>query len=275
MKKMIIGIVIGVIATIVIGIVAVLLYTKFFMFVPDKGGMENSEGVEFRGMTAKEWALKIAKYEICDVEMVNCYYENTKFIAVVNNENNETVAHYEFEEETGIAQDLISGHKVDFIKGEVVERNLMGGTQIEFADNQVVAIGYIKEDKESEFIDKNFVSKEVLDNLLELDYRKEASREQGIGITFVILPKNSNVEIEIYDCYINEQGEAKIVDKLGETLKEGFILKLDYMAESTLAEICIKVKSDGEEDIIPLVFSGEDGRLYLNGHEKLLDISVY
>lgn len=275
MKKMLIGIIIGVMATVVIGIVAVLIYTRFFMFVPDKGEMENVEGVEFRGMTPKEWAEIIAKYEVCDVEMVNCYYEGTKFIAVVNNESNETVAHYEFEEETGIAQDLISGHKVDLIKSEVVERNLMGGTQIELTDNQIVAIGYIKEDKESEFIAKNFVSKEVLDNLLELDYREELSKEQGIGITFVILPKNSNVEIEIYDCYIDEQGETKIVDKLGETLNEGFVLKLDYMAESSHAEICIKVKAEGVEDIIPLAFSGEDGRIYLAGHEKLLDISVY
>ena len=186
MKKMIIGIIIGVTATIVIEIVAVLLYTKFFMFVPDKGGMENK-----------------------------------------------------------------------------------------FKDEQIVAIGYIKEDKESEFIAKNFVSKEVFDSLLELDYRKELSKEQGIGMTFVILPKNSNVEIEIYDCYIDEQGETKIVDKLGETLNEGFVLKLDYMAESSHAEICIKVKAEGVEDIIPLAFSGEDGRLYLAGHEKLLDISVY
>lgn len=72
-----------------------------------------------------------------------------------------------------------------------------------------------------------------------------------------------------------KNGEAKIVDQWGETLKEGFVLLQEYMAESTTPELCIKVKYHGVEDIIPIAFSGEDGKLNLTGHEKLVkDISI-
>lgn len=282
MKKMIIGIIIGIVATIAIGSVAIVIYTKFFMVVPDKDGMinenikDNDEEVKFKGITEKEWEEKIAKYEICDVQMVNCYYEDGKFIGIVNNENNETIAHYEFEDETGYALEIISGHRIDLINGEVVERNLLGGTQIEFEDNQILAIGYVTDSNLNKFIEKNFVTKEVFEKLITLDYRKEESRINGSGITFVFIPKTSDVEIEIYDCYITEKGETKIVDQWGETLNEGFVLLQEYMAESTIPELCAKVKYHGVEEIIPLVFSGEDGKLDLTKHEKLVhDISVY
>lgn len=282
MKKMIIGVIIGIIATIAIGSVAIFVYTKFFMVVPDKDGMVNEninvddDEVKFKEITAKEWEEKIAKYEICDAQMVNCYYEDGKFIGVVNNENNETIAHYEFEDETGYALEIISGHRVDLINGEVVERNLLGGTQIEFEDTQILAIGYVTDTSLNQFIEKNFVTKEVFERLITLDYRKEESRINGSGSTFVFIPKTSDVEIEIYDCYITENGETKIVDQWGETLNEGFVLLQEYMAETTTPELCAKVKYHGVEDIIPLVFSGENGKLDLANHEKLVqDISVY
>ena len=65
MKKMIIGIIIGIIVTLVIVTVTILVYTKFFMFVPDKGGMINQDieptgdiktyedSVEFKCMTVR------------------------------------------------------------------------------------------------------------------------------------------------------------------------------------------------------------------------------
>ena len=63
MKKMIIGIIIGIIVTLVIVTVTILVYTKFFMFVPDKDGMINpnvdqkeqisvGEDVKFGGHTS-------------------------------------------------------------------------------------------------------------------------------------------------------------------------------------------------------------------------------
>lgn len=282
MKKTIIGIIIGIIATILIGSVAIFIYTRFFMFVPDKDGMlneninANEEEVKFKDITAKEWAEKIAKYEICDVQMVNCYYEDSKFIGVVNNENNETIAHYEFEDETGYALEIFTGHRVDLVNGNVVERNLLGGTQVEFEDEQILAIGYAPDIKLNEFIENNFITNVIFEKLPTLDYRKEASRKNGNGNRLVILPKTSNVEIEIYDCYITESGKPEILDQWGETLNEGFVLLQEYMAESTRPELCIKVKYHGVEDIIPIVFSGKDGKLDLTGHEKLVkDISIY
>lgn len=282
MKKMIIGIIIGIISTILIGIIAIIIYTRLFMIIPDKNGMINEEEIKkceelkFKGFTEREWEEKIAKYEMCDVQMVNCCYENGKFIGVVNNENNETIAHYEFEDETGYALEIFTGHRIDLVNGEVVERNLLGGTQIELDGNQILAIGYAPDVNLEKFIQKNFIAKEVFERLIPLDYRKEESRANGNGNRLVIFPKTSDVEIEIYDCYITENGEAKILDQWGETLSEGFVLLQEHMAESTMPELCIKIKYHEIEDVIPIVFSGKDGKLDLAGHEKLVkDISIY
>lgn len=282
MKKMIIGTIIGIAATLVIGGISIWLYTKIFMIVPDKTEVTNENGeeiekkVEFRGVSEQEWEKKIAKYEVCDEQMVDCYYEDDEFIGVVNNENNEIVAHYEFDEKTGYALEIFSGNRVDLIKGEIIERNCLGGTQIELEDNQILAIGYVKDTNLNEFIKKNFVSEVVYDNLVTLDYRKEESRISGSGNIFVLIPKTSDVEIEIYKAYITEEGELKLLDQWGETLNEGFILLQEYLAESTRPEFCFKVKYHGTEEIIPLVFSGEDDKLDLSGHEEIVqDISVY
>ena len=54
MKKVIIGVLIGIVATIIIGVIAVVIYTKFFMFVPDRGGMINPDVIQNEGKTDKE-----------------------------------------------------------------------------------------------------------------------------------------------------------------------------------------------------------------------------
>lgn len=282
MKKIIIKIVIALFAIIVIMLVGVLFYTKFIMFVPDKNGMinktnnENEKEVKFKNITEKQWAEMIAKYQMCDVKMVKCYYENGKFIGVVNNEKGETIAHYEFESETGYALELFTGHKVDLVNRKVIERNLAVKTQIEFEKNQILAIGYAPDIKLNDFIKKNFVDKESFEKLIIRDYRKEESRINSDVNRLVIFPKTSDVEVEIYDCYITENKEAKIVDQLGETLNEGFILLQQYMAESTIPELCIIVKYHGIEDIIPIAFNAKDGKLDLTDHERLVkDISFY
>ena len=72
MKKIIIGICIGV----VLSALCTLIYVKFFMFVPDKDGMINpnvdqkeqisvGEDVKFGGHTSSEWT-----------KMINNFYDN-------------------------------------------------------------------------------------------------------------------------------------------------------------------------------------------------------
>ena len=46
--------------------------------------------------------------------------------------------------------------------------------------------------------------------------------------------------------------------------------------EQTTPQMCIELKVNGFEDIIPIVFSGNNGHLDLTGHEsEVLDISIY
>ena len=97
MKKMIIGIIIGIIVTLVIVTVTILVYTKFFMFVPDKGGMINQDieptgdiktyedSVEFKGMTVSQWREKIRQYHNRNPKDIYCYYDSSEFISIVYN----------------------------------------------------------------------------------------------------------------------------------------------------------------------------------------------
>ena len=97
MKKVIIGILIG----IAICVICAIIYVKCFMFVPDKDGMIYEDSVEFKCMTVRGWQEKISQYDNCDPKDIYCYYESSEFIAIVYDENYEEVAHYRFDDETG------------------------------------------------------------------------------------------------------------------------------------------------------------------------------
>lgn len=278
MKKVIIGILIG----IAICVICTILYVKCFMFVPDKDGMINEEiktyedSVEFKCMTVRGWQEKISQYHNCDPKDIYCYYESSEFIAVVYDENDEEVAHYRFDDETGYALDTISGDVVDFLEGKAVEVNTTNGTTIKFNDNQCLAIGYVLESNIDEFIHNNFYNTYTYNNLEVLDSRSADSREKGIGNCFVIIPKTKDVKITLYNCFINEQGELELDNTLIKDYTTPFIILDDYLAETTTPEMCIKFEYKGFEEMFPIVFSGMDGKLDLTGVEQeVKDISVY
>ena len=288
MKKMIIGIIIGIIVTLVIVTVTILVYTKFFMFVPDKGGMINQDieptgdiktyedSVEFKGMTVSQWREKIRQYHNRNPKDIYCYYDSSEFIAIVYNEKDEEVAHYRFDDETGYALDTISGDVVDLLEGKTVEVSTTYGTTVKFIDNQFLAIGYVPDIHLEEFVNNNFVSEDDFKMLSVNDFRHEDEIKEGNGNRFVFIPKTSDVKVEVYDCFINDKGELELDNTLISNTVGSFVLLDDYMPESTTPTMCIKLKYHGFEDIIPIVFSGKDGKLDLTGHEmEVLDISPY
>ena len=106
------------------------------------------------------------------------------------------------------------------------------------------------------------------------DLRNEDKREDGDR--FVIIPQNSSVKIKVNTCFINDQGEVELDDTLLSDTVGGFVFVDDCMPESTTPKLCIRMEYDGFEDIVPIVFSGKDGKLDLAGHEiEVKDISVY
>ena len=278
MKKVIIGILIG----IAICVICAIIYVKYFMFVPDKYGMINEEiktyedSVEFKCMTVRGWQEKISQYHNCDPKDIYCYYESSEFIAIVYDENYEEVAHYRFDDETGYALDSISGDVVDFLEGKAVEVNTTNGTTIKFNDNQCLAIGYVLDSNIDEFIHNNFYNNYTYNNLEVLDYRSADSREKEIENRFVIIPKSEDVKITLYSCFINEQGELELDNTLIKNYTTPFIILDDYLAETTTPELCIEFEYNGFHETFPIVFSGMDGKLDLTGvEEEVKDISVY
>lgn len=272
MKKVIIGILIG----IAICVICAIIYVKCFMFVPDKDGMIYEDSVEFKCMTVRGWQEKISQYHNCDPEDIYCYYESSEFIAIVYDENDEEVAHYRFDDETGYALDTISGDVVDFLEGKAVEVNTTNGTTINFNDNQCLAIGYVLDSNIDEFIHNNFHNNYTYNNLEVLDYRSADSREKEIGNRFVIIPKSEDVKITLYSCFINEQGELKLDNTLIKNYTTPFIILDNYLAETTTPELCIKFECNGFEETFPIVFNGMNGKLDLTGVEQeVKDISIY
>ena len=288
MKKIIIGILIGT----VICIIGITIYIKYFMFVPDKNGMINTDGdnIEFGGYKAIEWEEMIRNFYISRFEYVpnvKCYYNETNnFIAEISTED-DVVEVYEFNPDTLIAirEDRVA---IDFINGEFLE------TKIRFSDNQCLAIGYVLDSNRDEFVRNNFYNDHVysslepldnnddfyysyLFNSLEMfDYRTEESRNNGTGNCFVIIPKSEEVKITLYNCFINEQGELELDNTLIKEYTKSFIVLDDYLAETTTPEMCIEFEYNGFHETFPIVFSGMDGKLDLTGvEEEVKDISVY
>ena len=288
MKKIIIGILIGT----VICIIGITIYIKYFMFVPDKNGMIDTdwENIEFGGYKAIEWEEMIRNFYISRFEYVpnvKCYYNETNnFIAEISTED-DVVEVYEFNPDTLIAirEDRVA---IDFINGEFLE------TKIRFSDNQCLAIGYVLDSNRDEFVRNNFYNDHVYSSLEPLensddfyysylfnsfemfDYRTEKSRNNRTGNCFVIIPKSEEVKITLYNCFINEQGELELDNTLIKEYTKPFIVLDDYLAETSTPELCIEFEYNGFQEIFPIVFSGMDGKLDLTGVEdEVKDISVY
>ncbi|CDE96833.1 unknown [Clostridium sp. CAG:567] len=289
MKKIIIGILIGM----VICIIGITIYIKYFMFVPDKNGMINTDGdnIEFGGYKAIEWEEMIRNFYISRLEYVpnvKCYYNETNnFIAEISTVDNIDDI-YEFNPDTLIAiRD--DGVAIDFINRIYLK------TKISFSDNQCLAIGYVLDSNRDEFVRNNFYNDHVYSSLETLDnnddsycsylfnsfemfdYRTEESKNNGTENCFVIIPKSEEVKITLYNCFINEQGElVKLDNALIKEYTKPFIVLDDYLAETSTPELCIEFEYNGFQEIFPIVFSGMDGKLDLTGvEEEVKDISVY
>ncbi|MBR3134152.1 MAG: hypothetical protein IKG56_01660 [Clostridia bacterium] len=144
-----------------------------------------------------------------------------------------------------------------------------------FTDNICLAIGYVTSANEARFAKQYFGSSFKYKAIAQYDYRDENNKTNKPEDSFVFIPKDENVKISIYDCNINEEGEIKAGSLLKDNITEPFSLAIDN-DELTTPKICIKYEINGFEDLIPLVFNGDNGQLSLLGHEmEVLDITMY
>ena len=234
----------------------------------------------FRDKSFGEWEELIdyfygnyyGKYNI----NVECKYnDDGDFIATVTTEY-EVTAEYKFNEENGLAEEVTTGEVVDFENGRIMQPFSTDASRfeyIDFNDNECIAIGYVTDLNEVDFIDKYFPDGSY-GSLPYYDYRHESNRIPGYGNKFVIIPMNNKVEITVYDCYIGEDGELYTDNTLISKITEPFILLDDYIEYTP--SMCIKFEYNGFEEMFPITFSGEDGSLDLNGYEmEVKDISLY
>ncbi len=173
------------------------------------------------------------------------------------------------------------GSEID-INGNLVQEqvlstyndNLRLNEYIDFTDNECIAIGYVTDLNETQFIDKYFPDGSY-GSLAYHDFRYPDNRVDGYGNKFVVIPMNENVKITVYDCYIDEEdGELYTDNTLISEATEPFIILDDYIEYTPT--MCIKFEYNGFEEMFPINFSGEDGTLDLKGYEmEVKDISLY
>jgi len=236
----------------------------------------------YNNLSFEEWE-KLAKdfwsknYGQENVE-ATCYYdEDGKFVVNISDEH-EALAEYEIDEHN-VALDRFSNTCIDFISGEFIPLDATTGidgvaNNINFTDNECLAIGYVTELNEVQFIDKYFDDPLTYGGLKYFDFRYPDNRTAGYGNKFVIIPKNKDIEITVYDCYLGDDNEMHIDNTLISKINEPFILLDDYI--EYIPKMMIQFKHNGFEEMFPITFSGENGNLVLTGYEmEVKDISLY
>lgn len=210
-------------------------------------------------------------YGMYDVT-AKCYYDEENILWATVSTEYEVTAKYSFDEETGDAVNYDTGEVVYFFRTETYTQSVK--TNVEFTDNECIAIGYVTDLNEAEFADKYFLNGGY-GEIPYYDYREPVYQNQtGYGNKFVIIPINGDVEITVYDCYLGEDGELYTDNTLIQSISEPFIILDDYI--EYIPKMCIKFKYNGFEEMFPITFSGEDGTLDLNGYEmEVKDISLY
>lgn len=245
----------------------------------DGPGYDNES---FNNLSFEEWQ-SLAKdfwsknYDEDDVK-VTCYYdEDGNFVINVSDEY-EALAEYEVDEHN-VASDRFSNTCIDFISGEFIPIDATTeiddiAKNINFTDNECIAIGYVTDLNEVQFIDKYFDDSLTYGGLQYFDFRYPDNRTAGYGNKFVIIPKNQDVEITVYACYLGDDSEMHIDNTLISQINEPFILVDDYI--EYVPKMMVKFKYNGFEEMFPITFSGENGNLDLSGYEmEVKDISLY
>lgn len=275
MKKIIIGVFIG----IAICIISFVIYLNCFMFVPDEGGMENINEIKFGEYKASEWEEMIKNFYNDTYgsapKSIKCYYnDDNNFIAEIyyyEPEISEEIHYfYVFEPETLYARGEGS-ECIDFINGKHVT------VKVDFSNNEYLAIGYVTDLTEDEFIEKNFYYTYPYYDLTELNLCSVKSKEKGEYNTFVIIPKSKDIKISLCECSINfNDGELKAGKELIKNCTEPLKVYTNYFEETTTPKYCIIYEYNGISKTVPIVFSGMDGLLDLTESKGTIkDISIY
>lgn len=238
---------------------------------------KSTDIISFKGYTVDEWKKMIdvfyKNYKNIDLkDIVLEYDDNNNFIATLTTQY-EVCGEFIFDKDTGYAKEKNTKVVIDFINGKVI-------TQIKnrdkmFVDNICLLIGYVTEQKEEEFINKYFESNHAFNSITRYDFRNEFARQSQYDEKFVVIPKDDNVKISVYEYFFGEDGNLYTRGALIEKVSEPFTIYYKNF-EATTPQICIKLEYNGFNDEIPILFSGEDGKLALKGHEtEVLDISIY
>jgi len=282
MKKML-GVII-VLLVIIIVILSVLFYTYVKNNEKDKivekpeiiYGPDSEYNPRFWGYNLEEINQLIEQYygNYRGIYNINayCYYGQDDILRATVATEKEIVDEYTFDEETGDAVNVATGEIVYFFGTETYIQSIK--TKVDFLDNECIAIGYVTDLNEEKFIDKYFNDGDY-GQIPYYDFRSPVYQNtSGYGNKFVIIPKNGDVEITVYDCYLDEDGNLYTDNTLIQSIAEPFILLDDYI--EYVPKMCIKFQYNGFEEMFPITFSGEDGTLDLSGYEmEVKDISLY
>lgn len=281
MKKNIIIIILIVIIIALLAIGALYLYSQ--NSIVDKTGMINNQVPNtdnkttiFGGKTIEEWEKLVF-----DFYEKNLAYKPIELITTLDEYYRLDIKAYAYDtvppdtkvlidefiiyEDTLIAEDT-TGQRIDFIKGEYVEGAI--NNNVQFTDSICLAIGFIADGREQEFIDDYFFN--------EADYYQLKTLDIANSNKFVILPKYNTGTINVWSCKINDDYEVEKDELLlNDSNSNGIIVNTDEI--EIMPSIAIQYIDDsGFECFIPLFFNGEDGKIVLTGNEAdVTDISMY
>lgn len=238
---------------------------------------ENTLDETFNGYTSKQWQDMIdqfyGNYKGIQLSEIICKYDKDGNYTATIATQYEVCGEFVFDSKTSFAKEKYTGVTIDFINGKIITE-IKNKSEI-YTDNICLAIGYVPGINSENFVKKYFESDQIYNSITSYDFREEIERQSQYENKFIFIPKNENVKISIYDCNINNDGKVVKNNLLIENVSEPFTLMYD-IAESTTPQMCVKLQVNGFEDIIPLVFSGKDGHLDLEGHEsEVRDISIY
>lgn len=237
----------------------------------ENGEQDNSE--RFLGKTSKEWEEKIKQYHTLNnldsFEKIECHYDEDKNFRITVSTQYEVCAEYVFDRETEYATEIFSKDIIDFENMKVLERRTK--TKIDFKDYFTLAIGYVSDSNVSSFADKNFYDNDY-NSLPVYDFRDVDKRKDGYGYRFVLIPKSDAAKVSIYNCHIGENGILETDNVLIENIDKPFIIYADYV--ETTPRICVHINYNTVHTLFPIIFDGISGKLDIED-EDILDVSIY
>ena len=194
---------------------------------------------------------------------IECIMKENSPIYIYVSSGDMIIEEYILNNETGVATS-VSSRPMNLLTGKFDDEVPMN---VNFVNQQCLAVGYVPNGKEDEIKNKVFIDKDTMDNITTINL--------GDRCEFLVVPRERNATVKVWSYAFTEDYELYLDELVIESKGTPLLIKTEDT--EVVPKVAIEYDCDGVNFVIPLIFSGMDGKLFFDDDhiQYIVDVSIY